>query len=65
MKNAEYKRRLVERLAARGSDSKPVEKVVVAQPIVRIKRLKSIAVWDLVRVSDSQMSRRWPQVQRM
>jgi hypothetical protein len=46
MKNAEYKRRLVERLAAAGSDSKPVEKVVEAQPIVRIKRLKSIAVWD-------------------
>jgi hypothetical protein len=45
MKNAEYKRRLVERLAAR-SDSRPVEKIVEAQPIVRIKRLKSIAVWD-------------------
>lgn len=43
-----------------GSDSKPVEKVVEAQPIVRIKRLKSIAVSNLGSVSDSQMSRPRP-----
>ena len=36
-----------------------VEKVVVAQPRVRIKQLNAIAVWDLEQVSDGRMSRRY------